>query len=179
MAANLLSALRVLLIPFVLDGLSREGPALSATTLALILVMGLSDIVDGYVARRWGQPSRVGQVIDPVADKIVLASVGLGLVCWRGFPLWLVSLLLLRDLVILSVGLYLWRRRSLVIPANRLGKYTTVCMGLAVLAFVLPVPALVGQVLTYLAGLLILASSAGYWNLLRTTYTHPTQRSTS
>lgn len=177
MAANLLSALRVLLIPFVLYGLSRDGQSLSAGTFGLILVMGLSDIVDGYVARRWGQPSRVGQVIDPVADKIVLASVGLGLVCWRGFPLWLVALLLLRDLVILAVGLYLWRRRGLVIPANRLGKYTTVCMGLAVLAYVLPVPALVGQVLVGAAALLIAASSFGYWKLLRTTYANPIQRS--
>ncbi|MCC7263664.1 MAG: CDP-alcohol phosphatidyltransferase family protein [Candidatus Latescibacteria bacterium] len=177
MAANLLSALRVLLIPFVLQGLASEGQTPSATTLGLILVMGLSDIVDGYVARRWGQPSRVGQIIDPVADKIVLASVGVGLVLWRGFPLWLVLLLLLRDLVILSVGLYLWRRRSLVIPANRLGKYTTVCMGLSVLAYVFPVPPVMGQVLVYLAGLLILASSAGYWKLLRTTPTTPTQRS--
>ena len=177
MAANLLSALRVLLIPFVLYGLSRDGQTLSATTLGLILVMGASDIVDGYVARRWGQPSAVGQILDPVADKIVLASVGVGLVLWRGFPLWLVLLLLLRDLVILAVGLSLWYRRGLVIPANRLGKYTTVCMGLAVLAYVFPIPAAVGQALAYTAALLILASSAGYWKLLRTTYANPTQRS--
>ena len=173
MAANLLSALRVLLIPLVLHGLSRDGQTLSWTTLSLILVMGLSDIVDGYVARHWGQPSAVGQVIDPVADKIVLASVGLGLVCWRGFPLWLVLLLLARDVVILAGGLYLWRRRGLVIPANRLGKHTTLCMGLAVLSFVLPLPAAVGQVLVYTAALLIIASSAGYWKLLRTTYAPP------
>lgn len=179
MAANLLSALRVLLIPLVLYGLSRDGQTLSASTLSLILVMGASDIVDGYVARRWGQSSALGQILDPVADKLVLGSLGLGLVCWWGFPLWLVLLLLARDVVILAGGLYLWRRRGLVIPANRLGKYTTLCMGLAVLSYVLPVPAAVGQGLVYIAALLILASSAAYWKLLRTTYATPNQRSGS
>lgn len=177
MGANLLSALRVLLIPFVLYGLWRDGQTLSWTTLGLVLMAGLSDVADGYVARRWGQVSTAGQILDPVADKLVLASLGLGLVCWRGFPLWLVLLLLARDLVILAVGLYLWRRHSLVIPASRLGKYTTVCMGLLVLCYVLPAPELTRQLLTGFAALLILASSAAYWKLLRTTYATPTQRS--
>ena len=177
MGANLLSALRIFLIPFVLYGLWRDGQTLSWTTLGLVLVTGFSDVADGYVARRWGQTSALGQILDPVADKLVLASLGLGLVCWRGFPLWLVLLLLARDLVILAVGLCLWKRRNLVIPASRLGKYTTVSMGLLVLCYVLPVPAIVGQVLVYLAALLIFASSAGYWKLLRTTYATPTQRS--
>lgn len=177
MAANLLSALRIALIPFLLHSLWRDGQALSWTTLGLGLLAGLSDVADGYVARRWGQVSTTGQILDPVADKLMLASLGLGLVCWRGFPLWLVLLLLARDLVILGVGLYLWRRRHLVIPASRLGKYTTLCMGLAVFSYVLPAPAAARLVLVGGAALLILASSAGYWRLLRTTYATPTQRS--
>ena len=177
MAANLLSALRVLLIPFLLHSLWRDGPSFSWATLGLLLLMGLTDVADGYVARRWGQISTTGQILDPVADKLVLTSLGLGLVCWRDFPLWLVLLLMVRDLVILAVGLYLWRGRGLVIPANRLGKYTTLGMGLTVLSYVTPAPETLRQLLTGAAALLVLASSAGYGQLLRKTCVPPTQRS--
>ena len=110
--------------------------------------------------------SNAGKILDPLADKLVLGSLGLGLVCWRGFPLWLVLLLLVRDVVILAVGLYLWRRQGLVIPANRLGKHTTVCMGLLVQSYVLPVPEYTRPLLTGAAVLLILISSASYGRLL-------------
>ncbi|MBI2502713.1 MAG: CDP-alcohol phosphatidyltransferase family protein [Candidatus Latescibacteria bacterium] len=177
MGANLLSALRIVLIPFLLHSLWRDGQTLSWTTLGLGLLAGFSDVADGYVARRWGQITTLGQILDPVADKLLLGSLGLGLVCWRDFPLWLVLLLLARDAVILAVGLSLLYRRGLVIPASRLGKYTTLCMGLAVLSYVLPVPAAARQVLVCAAALLVLASSAGYWHLLRKTYAPQTQRS--
>lgn len=177
MGANLLSALRIALIPFLVYSLWRDGQALSATTLGLLLVAGLSDVADGYVARRWGQVSTTGQILDPVADKLVLGSLGLALVCWRDFPLWLLLLLLARDAAILAVGLYLWRRRGLVIPANRLGKYTTLCMGLTVFSYVLPAQEYLRQLFTGTAALLIIASSTAYWKLLCKTYAPQTQRS--
>jgi CDP-diacylglycerol--glycerol-3-phosphate 3-phosphatidyltransferase len=176
-AANLLSALRLALIPFLLLSLWRDGQDLSWTTLGLGLLAGLSDVADGYVARRWGQVSTLGQILDPVADKLLLGSLGLALACWRDFPLWLVLLLLARDLAILAAGLYLWQRQHLVIPASRLGKYTTLCMGLAAFSYALPAPAALRQVLVGGAALLILASSAGYLKLFRTACATPTQRS--
>ena len=179
MGANLLSASRVFLIPFLLYSLRRDGQAFSWPTFGLLLLAAATDIADGYVARRWGQISNAGKILDPLADKLVLGSLGLGLVCWRGFPLWLVLLLIARDLVILVVGLYLWKRRNLVIPANRLGKHTTVCMGLLILSYVLPVPELFRQLLTGAAVLLILASSLSYGQLLRQTQLPPNERTMS
>lgn len=179
MGANLLSASRVALIPFLLYSLWRDGQAFSWLSFGLLLLAAATDIGDGYVARHWGQTSNAGKILDPLADKLVLGSLGIGLVCWRGFPLWLVLLLLARDLVILAVGLYLWRRQNLVIPANRLGKHTTVCMGLLILSYVLPVPAFFRPLFAGIAFLLILASSFSYWQLLRQTPLPPNERNAS
>lgn len=170
MWANCLSLLRVALLPFLLYSLWRDGDSTSWPTLGLLLLAGVTDAADGYVARCFGQVSTLGKVLDPVADKLMLGSLGVALVCWRDFPAWLVVLLLIRDAAILLAGLLLWRARGLVIPASRLGKYTTVCMVLAVLSYLAPVPAPVGQIWVYGAAALIIASSIGYARILYHTY---------
>ncbi len=166
MWANSLSLLRIALLPFLLYSLWRDGDSTSWPTLGLLLLAGATDAADGYVARRLGQISTLGRILDPVADKLLLGRLGVALVCWRGFPAWLVALLVIRDVAILLAGLLLLRTRGLVISASRLGKYTTACMVLAVLSYVAPAPALVRKTFVWAAAGLILASSIGYARLL-------------
>jgi CDP-diacylglycerol--glycerol-3-phosphate 3-phosphatidyltransferase len=170
MWANSLSLLRIALLPFLLYSLWRDGDSSSWPTLGLLLLAGATDAADGYVARRLGQTSELGKVLDPVADKLLLGSLGVALVCWRGFPAWLAALLIARDAAILLAGLLLWRSRGLVIPASRLGKCTTACMVLAVLSYVAPAPASLREALVWAAAALILASSIGYVRLLYNVY---------
>ena len=99
-----------------------------------------TDIGDGWVARRYNQVSRLGKILDPLADKIFLACLLGGLVYWGSFPLWLLGMLFVRDLGIVLVGGLLLRSQGLVIAANRWGKYTTLCMALAAFSYVLEAP---------------------------------------
>ncbi|MCX7670141.1 MAG: CDP-alcohol phosphatidyltransferase family protein [Anaerolineae bacterium] len=91
--------LRLLLVPFVvwamLDG--RELAALLGFVAA-----GLSDGVDGFIARRWNMKSELGAYLDPVADKLLLVSVFVVLAYQGLLPLWLVAIVVFRDALIVS-----------------------------------------------------------------------------
>ncbi len=95
---NLISVVRiVLVVPIVLSLLERDFDL----AIGLFLVAGASDGLDGYLAKRFGWRSRLGGILDALADKILLVST---FVClwWLGvFPWWLVACILLRDLVII------------------------------------------------------------------------------
>lgn len=96
---NAISILRIVLVlPFIVLMLKREF----GWALVLFFVAGISDGIDGYLAKRNNWISRLGSILDPLADKLLLVSsfVTLG---WLGvIPLWLVVIVLLRDLIIIT-----------------------------------------------------------------------------
>jgi len=93
--------------------------------ITVLAVAGASDFLDGYLARRLGQTSALGRVLDPAADRLLTVVVILGL-AWRDIiPWWLVALLLARDIV-MGVALLWWRRRGTATPqVTFLGKSAT------------------------------------------------------
>jgi cardiolipin synthase len=107
--------------------------------IAVLALAGVSDFLDGFLARRWGQTTELGRVLDPAADRLLTVVVVLGL-AWRDIiPWWLVALLLARD-VVMGVALLWWRRRGAATPqVTMLGKSATfalyVFLPLAYLAF--------------------------------------------
>ena len=166
MLANLLSGLRVLLIPFLFYFIAQGEVARLATVL-LLLFAAATDLGDGLVARRYGQISRLGKVLDPLADKIFLACLLGALVYWRDLPPWLLGMLLVRDAVILLVSIWLLRARDLIVAANRWGKYTTATMGFMSLSYILHAPDMVRVILVMAAAAMVLVSSASYARLVR------------
>jgi len=108
--------------------------------LAIIAGAALSDIFDGILARRYGG-SRAGAVLDPVADKVFMASAFLTV--WRsGYLLWWeIAGVLSRDLIAVVSGLAVWLlRRPKTFPARAGGKAVTVGQALTLVAFVLESP---------------------------------------
>ena len=133
---NLLTLARIALTPFIGLGLAR-GDARSI--LPLVLVAGISDALDGYLARRFRWTSALGEKLDPIADKFLLAVGFLAL--WRAgtFPTWLIVLVLGRDLLILVFAAAVFAFTSIRrLPPTLWGKLSTVCQmalaGIAILA---------------------------------------------
>ena len=94
---NTLCVLRIALVPPTVWAL---GAARYRTALALVVLAALTDALDGFLARRFGWGSRVGSILDPLADKVMLVSLFLAL-GWLGLlPFWLTALVVLRDVVI-------------------------------------------------------------------------------
>ncbi|MFJ9694500.1 CDP-diacylglycerol--glycerol-3-phosphate 3-phosphatidyltransferase [Kitasatospora sp. NPDC101183] len=77
-----------------------DGPKNDGWALLILMLSGISDYLDGKLARRWGQISRVGQLLDPLADRLYIFSTLVGLT-WRGIlPWWVTAILVARDLFI-------------------------------------------------------------------------------
>lgn len=99
---NLLSLLRILLIPVFVALIMGEGT--EAAGLILLGAVVSTDWVDGYIARRTHQVSNVGKVLDPVADRLAIAAALIALVARDAFPLWAALLVIVRDVVVLLAG---------------------------------------------------------------------------
>ena len=127
---NVLSFLRIGLIPvFVALILDHD-----TTTAGLVLfaVVMATDWVDGYVARRTGQITDLGRVLDPVADRLAIAAGLIALVIRGAFPLWAAALILVRDVAVLCAGLALLAGRGVRIEVRWIGKIATFSLMVAV-----------------------------------------------
>jgi cardiolipin synthase len=99
---NFITLARLFSVPFIVWLVSTGH--LKAALLAFLL-SGVSDAVDGFLARRWNRTSRIGAILDPLADKALLMSSFIVLAVYDFVPLWLVILVVSRDLLILG-GFY-------------------------------------------------------------------------
>jgi cardiolipin synthase (CMP-forming) len=94
----------------------------------LLIAAGVSDWLDGKLARAWNQQSRLGQVLDPAADRLYIAATLAGLAIRAIIPWWLVAVLVSRELL-LGVALLVLRRHSIgPLQVSFLGKAATLCL---------------------------------------------------
>ncbi|WP_086161670.1 CDP-alcohol phosphatidyltransferase family protein [Streptomyces marincola] len=125
---NLLSMARLLGVPvFLWLVLSPvfDGPNLDGWALLVLAFSGVSDYLDGKLARRWNQVSALGRILDPAADRLYILSTLVGLT-WRDIlPLWLTALLLARELMLLVMVWRLNRHGYAPPQVNFLGKAAT------------------------------------------------------
>jgi len=104
------------------------GPHADWWAVGLLIAAGLSDWLDGKLARAWNQQSRVGQVLDPAADRLYIAATLAGLAIRGIIPWWLVAVLVSRELV-LGVALLALRRHCYgPLQVSFLGKAATLCL---------------------------------------------------
>ncbi|MGQ0670188.1 MAG: CDP-alcohol phosphatidyltransferase family protein [Actinomycetota bacterium] len=120
---NLLSFARVLLIPLFVWLIVREGS--EAAGLLLFGMVSATDWVDGYVARKTGQVSELGKLLDPTADRLAIGAALIAMVVRDAFPLWAALLIIVRDGLILIAGVVLLATRGGRIDVRFIGKVAT------------------------------------------------------
>ncbi|GMA50990.1 CDP-diacylglycerol--glycerol-3-phosphate 3-phosphatidyltransferase [Alicyclobacillus contaminans] len=164
---NTITLFRFVLIPVYLWAFYGTESEHKVGALFVLLVAGFTDILDGWLARRNGQETQMGQLLDPLADKLMLLSVLFSLLQSGRVP-WLVAgLLLFRDaaMIVGSAFFYIQGKRA-VPKANRWGKTTTVVYYVTICAVMLQWPSSdaaeellwVTVVLSYITTLLYVAS---------------------
>jgi cardiolipin synthase len=131
---NLISVIRMLLIvPIVIALWRHELP----TTLSLFAVAAVSDAADGYLAKRFGWQSELGGVLDPIADKLLLATVFVTLSVLKLVPLWLMAAVVVRDVIIvLGAAGYRYFIGPLAAHPSLISKINTLCQAAFILAVV-------------------------------------------
>ncbi len=158
--SNAVSLLRIVLtLPVV--WLMVLGPIYIWPTFGLVFVMIISDMLDGYLARRRDEITHWGKILDPMADKVAIGAITIAMVLFKGLPFWVVAAVLVRDGLILLASIYLVGRRDVVVSSNMWGKLTTFLMSLLLVSFLMDVD-FVKPLLLWTCGGLLFASWFSY-----------------
>jgi len=122
---NAISSLRIVLIVVfaILLATHHDAWAISA-----LIVAGISDFLDGFLARRWNQVTALGRVLDPTADRMLTIAVIIGLALRSVIPWWLVAILLLRDVIVGAALLHARRSGVTTSQVTFVGKLATLLL---------------------------------------------------
>ncbi|OJF95181.1 CDP-diacylglycerol--glycerol-3-phosphate 3-phosphatidyltransferase [Pararhizobium antarcticum] len=144
---NLLTYGRILAIPVIVLCFFIEGELQSSdfarwTALGLFVIASITDYLDGYLARIWNQTSNIGRMLDPIADKLLIASVLLLVAAdgtIAGWSLWAAIIILCREILVSGLREYL-AALKVSVPVTQIAKWKTAAQMFAI-AFLLAGPA--------------------------------------
>jgi CDP-diacylglycerol---glycerol-3-phosphate 3-phosphatidyltransferase len=161
---NALTVVRILLVPVLVAVLLEATPGGSWIAAAVFALAAVTDTLDGYLARSRRSVTTFGKVMDPIADKLLVAAALVSLVSLNRVEPWVAMVIIGREFAVsglrIAAGV-----QGVVIPASRLGKLKTITQVAAILALIAASDAgdLWVQVLLYLAVAITLASGADYF----------------
>ncbi|UCD38271.1 MAG: CDP-diacylglycerol--glycerol-3-phosphate 3-phosphatidyltransferase [Fidelibacterota bacterium] len=121
---NLLTIVRILLTPLFIYVLFWGGENGYPWALAIFITAGITDIIDGYLARKLKVETRIGKMLDPMADKILVLSALISFVTMDLIYLWMVVVIILRD-VLITVVRFVLEKRRMPMATSRLAKGKT------------------------------------------------------
>jgi CDP-diacylglycerol---glycerol-3-phosphate 3-phosphatidyltransferase len=122
---NLLTLMRILLVPVVVVALLDATPNGSWLAAGVFALAALTDGVDGYLARSWGSITTFGKVMDPIADKLLIAAALISLVSLDRLAGWVAMVIIAREFAVSGLRVAAGQQ-GVVIPASRLGKVKTI-----------------------------------------------------
>ena len=120
---NTLTSFRILLIPVFVMSLAKGNYGLA---LIFFSAAAITDLLDGFAARYWNQKTLLGTILDPIADKLLVATAFITMTILGWLPLWLMGIILLRDVVIgLGMGYLYIKQISVHLSPSLISKFTT------------------------------------------------------
>jgi CDP-diacylglycerol--glycerol-3-phosphate 3-phosphatidyltransferase len=122
--ANRITMSRLALTVLFVVALNSSWPYARTTALVIFLIAGLTDFIDGEIARRYGIITNFGKLMDPLVDKIMMAAAFISLVPLKAVPAWAATTVVARDFLITGLRL-MASARGQILPAERLGKQKT------------------------------------------------------
>jgi CDP-diacylglycerol--glycerol-3-phosphate 3-phosphatidyltransferase len=133
--ANKITIVRILLVPFLVSCLLYYKPEydyLRFVALGIFFISGLTDAIDGYIARKFYQKTKLGKILDPLADKLLILTAFISLAVIKNIPLasrippWLTIMVISRDsIILLGAAIIFIMNKEIEIKPSLLGKITT------------------------------------------------------
>jgi cardiolipin synthase (CMP-forming) len=136
-APNMITLLRLLIIP-IFGYYLYEGYYLVAAI--LLIAACLTDVLDGYIARRFDLITTFGKLVDPLADKLMQVTALLILTIQNIIPLFILLIIIVKELVMAIGGLLLYKKDKYVVQANKLGKIASASIYIAIVLILFGVP---------------------------------------
>lgn len=165
---NLITMLRLSIIPFLFILLLEPDRIWSLVIAALFIIAALTDLLDGYIARKYSMVTKVGKILDPIADKLVVSTAMILMIPIGRIPAWIVALIVMRDIAVDGVR-HLATAGGLIMSASRLGKQKTLSQVIATAALLIHYPLFgidahrFGIVVLYVALIMTIWSAADYF----------------
>ena len=167
--SNILSLSRIFILPLIVFGLTKKTASYRTFTITMITIAMMTDVLDGYLARRLKEVSALGKILDPIGDKVCIGVVAIAVTLLRGFPWWAMGFIILRDTCIVAGGLLMVGKWTTITSSNIWGKATSLFQSLSIIvyAFELPYkthPLTVAMVFT---GVSSLSYATEFYNLVK------------
>lgn len=128
---NILTILRFIFIPFIVIAIAGEQYVLA---IILFTLSSLTDVLDGFIARKFGFITDLGKLLDPLADKLTQISIIATLCIYQILPEWMIITLVMKELILFLGAAFLYKKRDVVVSSKWYGKATTVLIYLAVMS---------------------------------------------
>ncbi|MBQ2835635.1 MAG: CDP-alcohol phosphatidyltransferase family protein [Clostridia bacterium] len=128
---NILTIIRFILIPFIYISVLSHHYLIA---LIIFTVSALTDILDGYIARKYNYITDIGKLIDPLADKLTQLSLLLSLAILKILPWWIFAIVFIKELVLIVSASVLYSRKDVVVYSKWYGKLATTLFYLAIVA---------------------------------------------
>jgi CDP-diacylglycerol--glycerol-3-phosphate 3-phosphatidyltransferase len=129
---NMLTGIRMACIPVVFLCLSFSGKLWSLIAAVFISLAFVTDILDGFFARKYGSVTVIGKFLDPLADKILVSVALIMLIPMGRIPAWMVAVIVIRELIITGLR-GIAGEKDVIIEAGKLGKYKTIFQSVALI----------------------------------------------
>ncbi len=139
--ANALTISRIVVVPVIVILLIIDGVVPSVTAAALFIAATITDYLDGYFARKYHMESDLGKLLDPLADKLLIASVMIMLIPVGRVPAWIAAVIIGRELAVTGLR-SIASEKHIIIAANWLGKYKTAFQCAALIPLLIHYPIL-------------------------------------
>lgn len=137
--ANALTISRILVVPVIIILLICDGLVPSVTAAVLFIAATITDFLDGYFARKYNMESDLGKLLDPLADKLLIASVMIMLIPLGRIPAWIAAVIIGRELAVTGLR-SIASEKHIIIAANWLGKYKTAFQCAAIIPLLIHYP---------------------------------------
>ena len=134
---NVLSLLRIILVPVFVAVFFSGGPNAYTVAVFIFLFAGLTDILDGMIARKCHLITRLGRILDPLADKLMIFSALLCLSMINLLPWWITSIYLTKEVLQMLSGAVFFRKLKDVPSSNVIGKTATITFYIAIAVLIL------------------------------------------
>ncbi len=135
---NILTIIRLLLVPFFPIAYFSHSPDSHTIALVIFVIASATDFLDGYIAKKYNLITKIGTVLDPLADKLMLLTAIFTLYISGDLPVIIPIIVSTKEIFMILGGFFLYfRKEKSVIPANKIGKTATVLYTLAIFVTIL------------------------------------------